>query len=262
MRKRRSSKPEIDNLENRPKENRDPTNVALQSVPGFGTTSYEGSHSSPINAAKVFKIHPDGPEDPLPHQKAVDMAQPDYTRSNNTFIEGNGAQPFNDSAAQTPTSACWSMPGSSQPSDYGLPDLGTIMFPTTDPLEYPNQPLSILENRNFAQSDDQFDQMLFSAGHTPSTTNSSAESSDAQIYGGMPPYMMQGQHSAMNFQPMGSAMTMERNTFMAVDDGNRDWSMQQMPQSETGITATMDFAPIPGDSWGQWGDQAYNQLTR
>ena len=43
---------------------------------------------------------------------------------------------------------------SPQSTTYGLPDLSAVMFPSTDPFAYPNQPMMTLENNTFADTPD------------------------------------------------------------------------------------------------------------
>lgn len=85
----------------------------------------------------------------------------------------------------------------------GLTDLAAMMFPSTDPFEYPNQPLCALESRYPPDP-----RVPFSAGAHPAVTSNQitapmvtdfglGDDMDVQLYGPLPPYLVQGQQPGL-----------------------------------------------------------------
>lgn len=122
-----------------------------------------------------------------------------------------------------------------------LPDMSAMMFPSADPFAYPNQPMTTFENTahfnqfqpksesgGFPLSEPSsarnsgifpngagFSGMGASASASPSmnngaigTPNSGSGDLDAQLFGPMPMYLMQGsQHGMLNSQPLPTAQS-------------------------------------------------------
>jgi hypothetical protein len=95
--------------------------------------------------------------------------------------------------------------GSSDASN--LPDLTSMMFPSSDPFAYPNQPMTALEDAQVGSfgsdnlqdlSQAQQSGMLPTSptGPPPGSAGFSDAGMDMQIFG-MPPYLMQGQQPGL-----------------------------------------------------------------
>lgn len=234
--------------------------VLLKPISEVGTPPQQRGKSSPRAKADGFNLSRNQRKMKAPQQQDGAAAAPDYSSlSGYPFKPINGEQTSVEGAAQTPTSGLWPTPGSSQPIPASLPDLGTMMFPTTDPLTYPTQPLSTLEDQNWSRQDDQLNLSLFNANNTPATSNGSYETMDAQLCGPMPAYMMQGQQSAMNLESTDSPMSMGGSSYMPANGGDGDWSMRHMPLSEAGATPGLNYGPVFGGDWSQWMNQGYPQ---
>ncbi|KAL8829382.1 MAG: hypothetical protein Q9191_002047 [Dirinaria sp. TL-2023a] len=240
----------------------------IKPAPGNRTAVQQKDQNSPSPSVQVSNTTPNQYESPDLRQQAVATAAAvsDYPSSSQEPYSPNSAkQPIPESTANTPTSGTWSASGFHQPTPASLPDLGTVMFPTTDPLAYPNQPLSsTLEERNFArQDDDLLEQNIYNGGNGPSPMGGVYEPMDAQLFGPMPPYLMQGQQSGFDFQPLSPQMLMSTaasGTNVNAPAGNEgDWPMQPIQQSEPAATPALNYGPMFGESWGQWMDQGFNQ---
>ena len=79
---------------------------------------------------------------------------------------------------------------------------------------------------------------------------------DAQLFGPMPPYLMQGQQSGLDFQPVSSSMStnsaLPGSNVLALGGNEDDWSMQHMQQSEPASTPAINYGSMFGENWGQW----------
>ncbi|KEQ75439.1 fungal transcriptional regulatory protein [Aureobasidium namibiae CBS 147.97] len=83
-----------------------------------------------------------------------------------------------------------------------LPDLSAMMFPSAEPFNYPNQPLTTFENNQFAKDPNVFNN--FSDSKAPvmlsgQSTGSETDNLEAQFYP-LPPYMMQQQQQRQQQQ--------------------------------------------------------------
>jgi len=122
----------------------------------------------------------------------------------------------------------------------GLQDLSAMMFPSADPFAYPNQPMTTLENHHSQfgnpspshpprpnphpintnpsiKSEHSFSSAPSDPHHphnpniynnTPSTSGAPYDMSVVQLYGPLPPYLMQGQHPGMGMPGMGGVEMM------------------------------------------------------
>ncbi|KAH9859840.1 hypothetical protein IAQ61_011622 [Plenodomus lingam] len=146
----------------------------------------------------------------------------------NTPSPGNGDF-FEAVPGLTPTSSNASlanfgvppMPGTQQSLNVPISDISTMMFPSPDPLAYPNQPMTTFENK-YPQA---FDRNMHSPvvgaipHHTsgidikphpamfaptsmpPGGAGRRLNDTEAQLFGNMPMYVMQGAHPYRGFPP-------------------------------------------------------------
>ncbi len=235
--------------------------ISAQSVPTVKQTvdlkgmSGRRAKSSP-NASDASPNHlPDSGEPSTLRPQAVPHLRHSldaHSGSYNPFSPTHTNTHPSDSASGTPSSGAWSMPGPQHHSTADLPDFNAMMFPSADPLAYPNQPMTLFER----QDPDAFTLNLFDPSNTTPANAPSNEPIDAQLFGPMPPYLMQGQYAGFGWQSMSSPIPMsiapsEENA-MAVDGNEGPWSSQDMPREGDGS--------MFGDEWGQpWMSHGYRQ---
>ena len=159
---------------------------------------------------------------------------------------------------QSPANASQDLGMPKSSNGLAVPDLSAMMFPSPDPFAYPDQPMTTLENRQFIKQEDNnaVDLNMFNLG-APSTTSTPYEQINHPMFGQLPPYMTQGDHSGLtmpNLQQSGNthgpgsataSMWLQRN------DG-QFWPSQQ--EQRFGGT-TLDS--LYGEDWGGWMKQGY-----
>lgn len=133
-----------------------------------------------------------------------------------------------------------------------------MMFPSADPFAYPNQPMTTLESRNFIKSEDCFDANMYDLANTP-IAGGPYDNLDAQIYGQLPPYLMQGQQPGTGLQnaspPLGMNFMGPDPNILAMNDGNDGWAGQQ---ARTGSVQGMNLDQIFGEDWSSgWINSGY-----
>ncbi len=140
----------------------------------------------------------------------------------------------------------------------GLFDLTAMMFPSTDPFAYPNQPMTTLENRQFAKQEYPYHPNMYNQA-SDSTTSPPFDNLDAHLFGQMPPYVMQGQTSGNEMPDMSVPLDMAGGictSAMGGEDGQ--WAHQQGRQGV--FTPGMNLDQIFGEDWSVgWMDQGYRQ---
>ncbi|KAI9803684.1 MAG: hypothetical protein M1833_000596 [Piccolia ochrophora] len=125
--------------------------------------------------------------------------------STNANIPGirDSFTPTTFSEVHTPDSAGNSIHSAQQPLQFpydpnDLPELNAMMFPSTDPFIYPNQPMTSIENPQSGQ--DMFGNPMSNDMMLPSGTSGGMyDNLEGQLFGPLPPYLMQGQQSNMAF---------------------------------------------------------------
>lgn len=163
------------------------------------------SHVTPIPRATTF------PQIPAPLQTSgLPMQNIDNRFQMNTTSSPNLRQGFQDlvspsdlSNAGTPDSAAstsHNIPQYGMQNQFnannGIPYLHGLMFPSTDPFAYPNQPMMELDTQNLKQENDLDNsraQQLFMGGSGAGTGNGMFDDLEGQLFGPLPPYMIQGQ---------------------------------------------------------------------
>lgn len=134
-------------------------------------------------------------------------------------------------------------------SNNEVPDLGAMMFPSADPFAYPNQPLMEFDNHQQKMQvtgnmldEPSISNMFYNNGSGVPTAYDSLE---GQLFGPLPPYLMQN-------QPNADMMQMEMNGMPRTN-----------PSVHSGLNpyAAMRFDEIfmeDNDEWNKmWGDQTY-----
>lgn len=133
------------------------------------------------------------------------------------------------------------------------------MFPSADPFAYPNQPMTTLENRNLIKSEEGFDVNMYDLSSTPMMGGTYNNNPNAQIYGPLPPYLMQGQPGATvrdPSTPLQTYYTVNDPNLMAMSNGNGGWFQHRASNGETQAEeSNQEF----GDWNNGWMNQGYSR---
>lgn len=233
---------------------------------GSGADRIQHCGSSPrasIRAKKRASL----PHDSIPRRRPISGIDTDLHPNGNDGHHGSsGADSIGLStpesiSSRTGASVANSLPsGSPALSSNGFPDLSAMMFPSADPFAYPNQPMTTLESRNFIKSEDCFDANMYDLTN-PSILDGPFDALDAQIYGQLPPYLMQGQQPDTGLQNASPPLDMNYLgpdlNVLAMNDGGDGWAGQQ---ARTGGAQGMNLDPIFGENWSSgWVNSGYAQ---
>lgn len=161
-----------------------------------------------------------------------------YTPSSPQFGQG----PFSGGAVDTSPNELLNLP--LDLTNPNLPDLSAMMFPSSEPFNYPNQPLTTFENNQFGK-----DQAFFSnlnnvsaapmMSSRPGTTMDN-DNLEAQLYT-LPPYMMQQAQQQQAAWNMTAPQAQHQQQQQQQMNGMRQLSGQY----------AMDGGPLGGnEGWG------------
>ena len=143
----------------------------------------------------------------------------------------------------------------------GLPDFSTMMFPSGDPFAYPTQPMMPLEDQQFTKSTPPFStadsENMY--GFTPASSGAPYDNTGAQLFGPLPPYMLQGQQYGTGPQSMGPRMELDgpdgEAGMIAMNGRIGGWPPQQQVK-----TPGVNLDDIFGEEWkAGWSDQGFVQ---
>ena len=197
---------------------------------------------------------------PPKHQFDPHIDKPELQVSQSPFGPPNS----NDVDMQTLTSPNGSMQSSGDQATpgvqnlyygSGIPDLSAMMFPSSDPFVYPEQPMTTLENRDWIKQETPMDASMYNLSGPP-TTGGTYENYDAQ-FGQVPSYVMQGQPSNL-FQSTNTPSSMSSGDTTAPltttsSVATEQWSQNQ--QQPPLMTSGMGFDQLYGEDWGGWMNQ-------
>ncbi|KAL9606750.1 MAG: hypothetical protein Q9179_000106 [Wetmoreana sp. 5 TL-2023] len=129
------------------------------------------------------------------------------------------------------------------------PDMSTMMFPSNDPLAYPNQPMITIENYPGTSQSQPFGPSVY-----PNATNGdSYDDYNTPIYGPIPPYSMAGARGPSNMGNRGS----EGQPIM---DGDQRQNQTPFRGRPGGPPPGSNWDAMFGEDWsGGWADQGYGQ---
>jgi hypothetical protein len=197
--------------------------------------------------------------------------------SSNDSLPSFGMAPIHD-AQQNSNFTPTSMNGTfADPSGLNVPlaDISTMMFPSADPLAYPNQPMTAFENKHpqaFERSngtpvaggglplhlsssiDQKGNPGMYAPTSMPSGPERRMNDNEAQLYGPMPMYLMQGAQQYRGgypSQPGGQHMQMQGSN-VPFDDllHQEDWSHQFM---DPALNMNSPRPPLGNTQFGQHG---------
>ena len=150
------------------------------------------------------------------------------------------------------------LPASQNMANSGLFDLSAMMFPSTDPFAYPTQPMTTLENHQLGKQEYPYNSNMYDQASS-STSGPPFDGLDAQLFGPMPSFLMQGHTLGNEIQNMTMPLDMPGGTSTsAMNSGESQWAQQQGGQGV--VTPGVNFDQIFGEDWSAgWMDQGYRQ---
>ena len=140
--------------------------------------------------------------------------------------------------------------------DQEVPDFSAMMFPSSDPFAYPNQPMTTLENYQLIKQENPMDSSMLDLPD-PTTMGAPFDVYDAQTYGQMPPFFMQNQppEFLQDTNPPTTLSSEDPNVSspatQGYDGGQWPLNQQQRPSNLHG----MGFDQLFGEDWGGWMNQ-------
>ncbi|KAF2032377.1 hypothetical protein EK21DRAFT_60926 [Setomelanomma holmii] len=250
-----------------------------ESVPDLKRTAL--SHSLPISQSRFASLGIDpafGSPSPSSNPDFFD-AVPGLTPTSSTAsLPGFGLGPTHK-PQQRPSFLATPLGGNfADPSGLNVPDISTIMFPSADPLAYPNQPMTTFESRHPQLLDR--NTASPAVGMPPQMSGVDMKShpapfappgfgaprrphSDVQLYGSMPMYMMQGGQPSRGYAPH----TGSPNVHLPSNNLQFDDLLNQEEWANTFLDPSMgmnngqpqfpgnnrsQFAPQQGQGMGGW----------
>jgi hypothetical protein len=191
--------------------------------------------------------------------------------SSNTSLGRFGTLPTRPSFPATPLSNSFT-----DPSGLNLPisDISTMMFPSADPLAYPNPPMTTFENKHPQAFDRRLetpsvvgptsaiDMKSYPAMYAPSNVPTiRRHESEAQLFGPMPMYLMQAAQAQRGHPLQSGSPSMHHisGQNMQFDEllNQDEWTQTFMdpgmglPSSRTPFGGNTQFQP-PGQGMGGW----------
>lgn len=161
------------------------------------------THPTPIqttnlpNSTIADRFHMNTSSNPNLRQSFHDLRSP---------VDAGTPDSGNSSLLQTP----YGLPPTAQDHNQlaintnGLPDLSAMMFPSADPFAYPNQPMMELENVK-QESQARLDISQAPPIFLPDGTDGGIyDDLEGQLFGPLPPYLMQGVQNFDMSQDLGS----------------------------------------------------------
>jgi hypothetical protein len=220
-------------------------------IPNVKTASHGPSYPSSHNQFAGISSNPAYPSHSMSNPNLFDGV-PDLTpTSSNDSLPSFGMAPIHDpqhSSVYNPSILSSSF---ADPSGMNVPiaDISTMMFPSTDPLAYPNQPMTAFENRHPQAFDrtsappvssglpHQMPSSMDIKGHPtmfaptsmPNGPGRPQNDNEAQLFGPVPMYLMQGAQQYRGY-PSQPGMQVQGSTNAQFDEllNQEDWSQSFM----------------------------------
>ncbi|KAL8818256.1 MAG: hypothetical protein Q9223_003074 [Gallowayella weberi] len=131
-----------------------------------------------------------------------------------------------------------------------FPDLSTMMFPSTDPFAYPNQPMSTLESLHGNDQSQSYDIPLLNNG----TIVEPYSNLNGPFYGPLPSYPV------MATQRSPATGTQSHDDQTLAVDGDTGWVQDPQQRRWGGPPAGSNWDAMFGEDWsGGWTDHGYRQ---
>lgn len=186
-----------------------------ESIPDVKRTAY--SNSLPISQSHLASLGLDPSfNSPAPSDSGFFDAVPGLTPASSTAsLPGYGVPPTHTPQQRASFPATPLGTNYADSSGLNVPDISTMMFPSADPLAYPNQPMTAFESRHPQLFDRNtaspavgmpppmsgVDIKSHSAPYPPPGFGATQQRRDGEIYGQMPMYLMQGGQGQRGYQP-------------------------------------------------------------
>jgi hypothetical protein len=220
-------------------------------IPNLKTAGHGPSHPSPHNQFAGIGSSSSYPTHSISNPNLFDGV-PDLTpASSNDSLPSFGIAPIHDPQQSSVYNPSVLSSSFADPSGMNVPiaDISTMMFPSTDPLAYPNQPMTAFENRRPQASDRnsappvsnghplQIPTSVDMKGHPPMFAPTSMPNgqgrlqsdNEAQLFGPVPMYLMQGTQQYRAFSPqLGMQMPGPNNVQFDELLSQGDWSQSFM----------------------------------
>lgn len=233
-----------------------------QNAPDVPLRAMSNNANTPVRRASDSPTQQDSWKRTSIHQEPSNLRHQAVNNVDSQYRRGSlypcSSLNYDSTGMQTPNILSSSMPPSTTQATFGMqnpftsqvvPDLSAMMFPSADPFAYPNQPMTTLEIRQFIKQENPMDSSIYNLAPT---TSASHDGLSSQMFGGMSPYLMQGQQPGFSVQSMSSADLTA--TSMSMDAGG--WP--QHPQRSGGMPG-VNFDQLFGEDWGGWMNQGYQQ---
>lgn len=238
----------------------DPERMSTPIIPKSNATQPKHPSTSPRSNVRARK------RASLPHDSTIFRRRPrsgietDLRRIANemyspSHVDGTGLQTPESAIGQSRSSISNTFSSVSPiMASNRFPDVSAMMFPSTDPFAYPNQPMTTLENRNLIKSEDGYDLNMYDLA-----LGRALDNLNAPIYGPLPPYLMQGQQPGAELQsaspPLDPNYLITDPNLMAMNDGSDVWPRQL---GRNGETQGMELNQVLGENWNSgWMNQGY-----
>ncbi|RAR16047.1 transcriptional activator mut3p [Stemphylium lycopersici] len=221
------------------------------SVPHVKTASQGQSYPSSHHQFGAMGLGSSYPSHSVSNPNLFDGV-PDLTpTSSNDSLPSFGIAPIQDpqqNSGYNPTGLSGAF---TDPSGMNVPiaDISTMMFPSADPLAYPNQPMTAFENKHpqafdrtsgppassglppqmSSGMDPKGHPAMFAPTSMPNGQGRQHNDNEAQLFGPMPMYLMQGTQQYRGYPPQ-PGMQMSGSNNMPFDEllNQEDWSQSFM----------------------------------
>ena len=238
-------------------------------IPNLKTAGQGPAHPSPRNQFAGIGPSSSYPTHSISNPNLFDGV-PDLTpTSSNDSLPSFGMAPIHDPRQSSVYNPSVLSSSFADPSGMNVPiaDISTMMFPSTDPLAYPNQPMTAFENRH-PQAFDRNSVPPVSSGHPlqiptsmdikghppmfapnsmPNGQGRLQSDNEAQLFGPVPMYLMQGTQQYRDFSPqLGMQMPGPNNVQFDELLNQGDWSQSFMDPAlnlSTGRPPHQQFIP-------------------
>ncbi|KAE8849858.1 hypothetical protein PTNB73_01134 [Pyrenophora teres f. teres] len=221
------------------------------SIPNVKTAGQAQPFSSSHNQFSSLGLGSSYPSHSISNPNLFDGV-PDLTpTSSNDSLPSFGLNPIHDSQPPSTFGPSGLNGTFADPSALNVPiaDISTMMFPSADPLAYPNQPMTAFENKHpqtfdratgtpatgshppqlSSSMDPKGHPALFAPTSIPSGPGRHMNDNEAQLFGPMPMYLMQGAQQYRGYPPQ-PGMQMPGPNNMQFDElmTHEDWAQSFM----------------------------------
>ncbi|KAF1834389.1 transcriptional activator Mut3p [Decorospora gaudefroyi] len=220
------------------------------SIPHLKTTGPTRSYHGTYDQYGSMGMNNTYPAQPTSNSSMFDPVPGLTPTSSNDSLPSFGMGPIHDPQRDS-TFAPTSMSGAFADSsglNVPLADISTMMFPSADPLAYPNQPMTAFENKHpnafdrtigtptssglslplSSSMDTKRHPTMFAPTSMPSGPGRHMNENEAQVLGPMPMYLMQGAQPYRGYPPQSGIQVQGGNMHFDELLNQEDWSQSFM----------------------------------